>query len=509
MIILNELYHQPQANSFYLNKVTWDDYSYWTSFKLNYYDTNSKAIYIGELKIAKKNQGLLKHTIELLPDKIQKLDPDFFSLGQNPEYYDNLTKNLSETTWRNFLKNMRDIAFSRDLYNECHEENWLNNSLTRYISETTIFEQFHRILNKGEKLAAYEFKFTEHNQNFELEFKITPNSNPPSNLHVITGRNGSGKTSTLKKIAKSITRINDKAYSIQDKDGAAIDNLYFSKAIYASFSVFDNPLLDIEFGQKTADTTSITYIGLHKEASESRQKTQPTPTEYSIKNKADLAEEFCASVTDCILSSENRKQLWKTAVRTLESDINFEDKSINELLNIGDKGELTTRSRELFLNLSSGHAAVLYTITKLVELTEEKTVVIFDEPENHLHPPLLSAFVRALSELLAKKNGISIISTHSPVVLQEVPSSCAWKITTLNDETITERPSIQTFAENIGTLTHEIFGLEVQKSGFLALLKAETDETESYDEILKKYNKEIGLEGRAMLRSILANKKPK
>lgn len=95
------------------------------------------------------------------------------------------------------------------------------------------------------------------------------------------------------------------------------------------------------------------------------------------------------------------------------------------------------------------------------------------------------------------------------MILQEVPSSCVWKIATLNNETITERPGIQTFAENIGTLTHEIFGLEVQKSGFLALLKSETDETESYEEILNKYNKEIGLEGRAILRSILANKKTK
>lgn len=57
-----------------------------------------------------------------------------------------------------------------------------------------------------------------------------------------------------------------------------------------------------------------------------------------------------------------------------------------------------------------------------------KTLVLIDEPESHLHPPLLSAFIRALSDLLLDRNGLSIIATHSPVVLQEVPKRCVWKI---------------------------------------------------------------------------------
>jgi predicted ATP-dependent endonuclease of OLD family len=69
--------------------------------------------------------------------------------------------------------------------------------------------------------------------------------------------------------------------------------------------------------------------------------------------------------------------------------------------------------------MSSGHAIVLLTITRLVATVEEKTLVLLDEPESHLHPPLLSAFIRALSDLLYDRNGVAIIATHSPVVLQE------------------------------------------------------------------------------------------
>lgn len=46
-----------------------------------------------------------------------------------------------------------------------------------------------------------------------------------------------------------------------------------------------------------------------------------------------------------------------------------------------------------------------------------------DEPEEHLHPPLVAAFIRALSNLLTYRNGVGIVATHSPVIVQEVPKN--------------------------------------------------------------------------------------
>ncbi|WP_269781216.1 AAA family ATPase [Photobacterium carnosum] len=41
---------------------------------------------------------------------------------------------------------------------------------------------------------------------------------------------------------------------------------------------------------------------------------------------------------------------------------------------------------------------------------------MIDEPESHLYPPLLSAFIRDLSELFHNRNGVSIIATHSTLL---------------------------------------------------------------------------------------------
>ena len=157
---------------------------------------------------------------------------------------------------------------------------------------------------------------------------------------------------------------------------------------------------------------------------------------------------------------------------------------------------------KLIQNMSSGHAIVLLTITKLIAVLEEKTLILIDEPESHLHPPLLSAFVRALSELLYEVNGVAIIATHSPVVLQEIPKSCVWKIQRVGIATDTKRPKIETFGENVGVLTREVFGLEVIKSGFHKLLIESVNENRSYDEILDEYKHQLGIEAKGLLKNI-------
>ena len=89
----------------------------------------------------------------------------------------------------------------------------------------------------------------------------------------------------------------------------------------------------------------------------------------------------------------------------LNSDPIFANNGASALLSPQgtEEGELVVSAQELFSRLSSGHKVILLTLTCLVAITMERTLVLMDEPENHLHPPLLSAFVRALSALLIQK----------------------------------------------------------------------------------------------------------
>lgn len=144
---------------------------------------------------------------------------------------------------------------------------------------------------------------------------------------------------------------------------------------------------------------------------------------------------------------------------------------------------------------------MLLTITKLIELVEEKLLVLIDEPEGHLHPPLLSAFVRALSDLLIDRNGVAIVATHSPVVLQEVPKRCVWILNRSGLSARVDWPESETFGENVGLLTREVFGLQVVQTGFHRMI-AEAVAGKSYEEVLELFAGRLGGEARALARAL-------
>lgn len=142
-----------------------------------------------------------------------------------------------------------------------------------------------------------------------------------------------------------------------------------------------------------------------------------------------------------------------------------------------------------------------------IERITERTLVVLDEPENHLHPPLLSAFIRAISQLLIDQNGVAIIATHSPVILQEVPRSCVWKINRSGTEVAVSRLQIESFGATIGALTHEVFGLEVNKSGFHKMLIDEVESGKGFQEVVSKFNEELGDEALALLRALICERR--
>lgn len=217
----------------------------------------------------------------------------------------------------------------------------------------------------------------------------------------------------------------------------------------------------------------------------------------------DISEALITQLANAIFlckANRHKSALLTQTLNNLRSDPAFENSGIIELLN---KEELNADEMyELFKTLSSGHKMVLLIALCCVEKIEECSLLVIDEPENHLHPPLLSALIRTLSDLLIDRNGVAIIATHSPVVLQEVPRCCAWTLRRIGEKIISERPSIETFGSNVGSLTSEVFGLEVQKSGFIRLLEDSVNRGLSYDEILDEFDGQLGVEAQMILRGL-------
>ncbi|WP_265427288.1 AAA family ATPase [Chryseobacterium sp. YIM B08800] len=483
-------YPDNTTNTILLSWDDWNDFSYYTLFGVSYVDYKGEKCTIGAVRIAYVGQktGILEKKIKI-EDSFQALENVYFSLGTEDSYYETLNE-LPEEIKYFVLNGLHDIAFNSDKLALALKEEITAISLMRDISYSTIVNQFKRIANGGARLSNYSFSYSfrdSHTSN--IDFNIVAEQNPPSNIQIIIGSNGVGKSYLLNNMLNSVLQPD-----INLNDGKFIFNTQyesdkFSNAICITFSAFDN----YEFHNKL-ENNDIKYhfIGLQKMEIE---------RQLSIN---DFADDFISSI-GLILSSQKFHR-WKSIVEELESDPIFKNENLTEFIEKEYSAHNPSKLHLKFTKLSSGHKIILLTITKLVELLQEKSLIFFDEPEIHLHPPLLSSFIRALSKLLINRNAVCIMTTHSPIVLQEVPSSCVYKLSRMGDYSKFERPKLETFGENIGVLTNEVFGLEVTESGFYKILKELVKDNHSYEKALKEIDEKLGIEGRSILRSLFFDK---
>lgn len=205
------------------------------------------------------------------------------------------------------------------------------------------------------------------------------------------------------------------------------------------------------------------------------------------------------------MASDNyKKSLYLEVCDNLETDAMFRDNGfIADLKKYlgNDCEENRLDVIENFNGLSSGHMIIILSLMILCESIHEKTIVFIDEPEMHLHPPLLSTYIRTLSILLKKRNAVGIIATHSPIVLQEVPRNCVTKVERVGGEMTFYRPETETFATGTDQLTREIFGYEIMKTGFYKLI--EDNLQNDFEATYEEFNEQIGFLGQIMIQGLL------
>lgn len=476
MFYLTPFRTRRNKTGFHLVGDNWNDFGFYTLYKLFHLDEDLKETEIGYIKLGYKGQE--GGSIDL-PNIFDSLPENYFSIGQNVSFYSKLRK-LGDDVRMECLTGLKDLAYNPELYKEVLDEEVVKTSLLRDLNRKSVTKQFRRIAHGGAVLTNYDFEYSIQSgeETAKFYFEVVPESLPPTNIHTIIGTNGSGKTTTLKGLI----------------DGYLAETLNedFSNAIFISFSVFDRG------GHYESNNTGKEYYYVGVKTHESKTKSQE-----------DLKQEFYDSITKIL--SKKRYYYLHRMLEILNADYNLKSFGLIHILedffgkpqNNESVKECSSSFSEIFDGLSSGHQIILLSITKIVELIVEKTLIVIDEPETHLHPPLLSAFVRAMSEITIAENAVAILATHSPVVLQEVPKSCVSIIRKHGSQINIQRPRFETFGENIGVLTEEVFGLEIPRTGFHTLLRKITEENPEYDVVLDSFNNELSIEAKSIIRTYI------
>ncbi|WP_296560868.1 hypothetical protein [uncultured Acetobacterium sp.] len=269
-------------NTIYLKYIYFDDFGYCTSYKAYYYKDFTEHL-LGHLKIGYKNlsnavkpglssNGFQSYSVEeLLPqNSFSELDDNFFSLGEDISYYKTIT-NLFNHDSDDYFKKIKDLAYDLDTFQILYDSNEpaLINSLLRSIHYPTI-EQFHRIINGESELTNYNFSFRYKDQNIKLN--IDPDSLPPTNIHVLIGRNGVGKTWLLLQIVHSILKTmnydlssyKSNKYELSEDFTSSVTSNTFAGVIAVSFSAFDDGFSSISFEEYEGNNKK-NYINLERD----------------------------------------------------------------------------------------------------------------------------------------------------------------------------------------------------------------------------------------------------
>jgi energy-coupling factor transporter ATP-binding protein EcfA2 len=316
------------ANHAYLLMDNWDDwFKYSTLYYLVIFDEVGERHNIGGVKIGQfaMEEGQRRAN---LPEGFDELDERFFSLGQDDSYYDDLNR-LGAATRDRVLRALHDVAFDIELFERALNEKVTGTSLLRSVDRSTVTGQFRRMALGGVRLTSYEFSYTARRRSKRIEplrltFTVAPESYPPTNVHVLIGRNGVGKTTLLNEMTRAIVEEDADADEVGafSAEMSDFDDRLFTSLVSVTFSAFD-PFEPLPSHQDKSEGVRYAYIGLKHIGKDKYGKVKPP------KSPDALSGDFVSSVLICRQGAKVAR--WQRALEMLQTDPIFRDAEVSSL----------------------------------------------------------------------------------------------------------------------------------------------------------------------------------
>ncbi|MGI0107047.1 ATP-dependent nuclease [Salinimicrobium sp. WS361] len=483
-INLNELVSHLEerylTEAFFLTPLFWDDYGNKTSFSLTL--IRNGYHHIGKLKIIRASLKDNYDTLEELPPNFKFLEKDYCSLGFDMDFYRNI-KTYFPNNFEEVLRPLRDCAFYPAIRDEFETLEIYQHSLVRFSeAQKAMTEARSFLLNEPiDKIFNFNYRTSLINCTapHEVAFNFETFNELPKRITTIIGKNGTGKTQFLANLAIDLSGGEGTTEKVNIKNSFQPRRPSFSRVISVSYSIFD------KFPRpRPNDTYSYKYCGLKDE-------------EGKLLNDFEVSRQIEDAIKK--IEDQTRTVSWYLFLFNL-----FGKEEADSLLTnlFRKKKDLPTYLQTE--RLSSGQSFLIYVITEIIANIKEDSIVLLDEPEMHLHPNAIAKFIRSFENLMKEFNSYAVIATHSPIILQEIPSKNVRVFEREGNTPFIHKLHFESFGESIENITQEIFQTKDVDDNYKSFFKKLSKEL-SYQEVLALFDNNLGRFAKAYLLNLYEN----
>lgn len=470
---------------FLLRKDNWDDFGHKVFFHLSHIGADQRETTIGPLRILQRtsshSEPIEVAKITELPPSFSTLDDHFISLGQEETYYRTFAR-LDGAQPKFVLDALCDIAWHPALANSFEPTPAFRNAMMRQNGAQRA-RRFGRRWAMGLVVHEdFDFRYAGHivgadadaDADVETSFAFDADDPIPGRIVGIIGRNAVGKTQFLASLGADLAqtaRISEK--SLKSRDARFHDRRpLFTRVIAISYSAFDR------FKRPPHDrASSYVYCGIR--------------SDKGGISRAALMRGYRENLERIRKRGETSR--WTSHMRTILGDLCAQ---LAESLEIEiDQG---ATDDEKLSQLSSGQSILAHFVTALLAWIQPNSVVLFDEPETHLHPNAVASLFLVLSEVLAEFDSYAVVATHSPVVIQEIPAKRVLVFQREGSMTTADPLRLESFGESVTELTRHVFETDAVASVYRRTLR-ELAQSASAEEVLAQFDRGLSLSAQAYL----------
>lgn len=465
----------------------WNDFDQFTWFRL-YFKEGDGLRNIGTLKIMKGDKD---NTRNVLPERFYCLGDDFCSLGYDIDYYKNVYSLFGKNSM-SILSCLQDAATNINIHDRFADKYIFKQSLIRMNCSERALREGRFYANGKTMNNAYSFVFKyatpyhfdkEERINVGFDFKY----NCPSFKRTIgmIGENGVGKSSLIESLSQSIAQ--------KDSNCFVGEAPIFSKVMVISFSPFD------------AYPSSRLYRGIeYRYCGLMKSKNELLTMEEQI-------EQFKSNLNHIASrkGADHLMQIWKFILKDVITKEVLDSFFENDKTNFR-KVLVDDVIHDFCKNMSSGETIFVYSLTEIIANIRYDSLIMLDEPEQHLHPHAITKLLRAIYTVLDKFESYAIIATHSPLVIREMVSDNVLVFSREDNLLNVVKIGVESFGEDISVLTDVVFKNMNDEKRYEYVVRELSDrygdDYEKIVEALQGEHNKLGLSARLMIRTIVERK---